>query len=100
MPSLRSLIDPGGGSLGFHVRRLQTKLEGLRQRLREATARLLGETVANVVEQVVHRMLDPAGVPDPDPPRRPRDYEPNSPLWHRPDVPDYDYDPDSAYLHE
>src|ERR1700722_7001040 len=97
MPSLRSLIDPAGRSLAHHVSRLQAKLDDLRERLREAAARMLGETVANVVEQVVPNLLAPPGDPDLAPAFRPRDYRDyrrsDPPSWADPDSPESMYDP-------
>jgi hypothetical protein len=96
MPSLRALIDPAGRSLAYHVSRLQAKLDDLRQRLRETAARLLGETVADVVEQVVRGLLA-APVPNSPLPYRSRDYRPDRPRWADPDSPDHLYDPHAEY---
>ncbi len=99
MPSLRSLIDPAGRSLAHHVSRLQAKLDDLRERLREAAARMLGETVANVVEQVVRELLAPG--PDLAPVNRPRDYRDyrrsDLPSWADPDSPESMYDPHNPH---
>ncbi len=98
MPSLRSLIDPAGRSLAHHVSRLQAKLDDLRERLREAAARMLVETVATVVEQVVRELLAPG--PDLAPATRPRDYRDyrrsDLPSWVDPDSPEY-YDPHNPH---
>ncbi len=92
MPSLRSLIDPAGRSLTFHVNRLKARLDELRERLRETAARLLGETVAGVVEQTVRNLLTMPVTTAPPPVYRPRDYR-APPGWADPDSADYLYDP-------
>ena len=96
MRTLRSLIDPAGRSLAFQISRLQAKLDDLRERLREAASRLLGETVADVVQQVVHGLLTPT-CPVLPPAYPPSNYRPDSPLWGRRDSPEDLYDPDAVY---
>jgi hypothetical protein len=86
MPSLRSLIDPAGRSLAYHVRRLKAKLEDLRVRIRETLSRLLGETAGDVVQRVVHALL--ATAPTTPPPYLPREYARDGPFWDHPDAPD------------
>jgi hypothetical protein len=83
MRSLRSLIDRSGRSLTFHVDRLQSKLDELRERLREAASRLLGETMGDVVQQVVHGLLAAPGH-DPIPAYQPRDYPEYEPREYEP----------------
>ena len=99
MPTLRSLIDPAGRSLALHVTRLQAKLDDMRERLREAAARMLGETVANVVEQVVRELLATPGL-NQAPEYRPHDYRDyrnyrrsDVPSWADPESPEDMYDP-------
>jgi hypothetical protein len=92
MPSLRSLIDPAGRSLDYHVSRLKARLDEMRERIRETAARLLGETVANVVEQTVRNLLTMPVTTERPPVYRSRDYR-APPSWADPDSPDYLYDP-------
>jgi hypothetical protein len=99
MRSLRALIDPAGRSLACHVSRLKAKLDDLRERLREATARLLGETVADVVEQAVRGLLA-SPYPDLPPTLPPHSYPHDAPLWGHPEAPEDPYDPESLYRHD
>jgi hypothetical protein len=69
MPSLRSLIDPAARSLAYHVRRLKTALEDLRERIRETLSRP-GETAGDAVQRLVHALLA-TGPTTPPPNRRP-----------------------------
>jgi hypothetical protein len=78
MRSLRSLIDPGGGSLSYHVGRLRDTLSGLAGRLRAAVSAAVGEAVAGAVRDAApaeeqhdgrYAEVAPAPVPLPGPPR-------------------------------
>jgi hypothetical protein len=95
MPSLRSLIDPAGRSLAYHVRRLKAKLEDLRERIRETLSRLLGETAGDVVQRVVNALL--ATGPTTPPPYLPHDYARDGPYWNHPDAPDQHYAHEEYY---
>ena len=99
MRSLRELIDPGGRSLAFHINRLQAKLDDLRQRLREAAARLLGDTVTQVVQEIIERLLE-ATHTSPPPVYEQPDYRRDMPYWAERDPAEDDYGPQDVYLHE
>jgi hypothetical protein len=100
MDSLRSLIDPRGGSLAYHLDRLRWTLDGFRQRLREAVADALGQTMGGLVRDAVASLLDEGGneppLPHYPPPRSPR----QSALWDRPETVLHEDDPDDLLLDE
>jgi len=100
MYSLRSLIDPGGRSLAFHLDRLRRTLDGFRQRLRLAVAGALGQTVADVVRDAVAGLLDEAGTEPPIPQYQPPPYPRHSALWDRPEALENEDDPDDLLLDE
>jgi hypothetical protein len=93
MRSLRSLIDPGGRSLAYHVERLRRSLQSLGQRLRDGVAQAVGEAVAGAVADAVQALLDRlAGAPDlrgvPDRP---------APPWGMPDEAGWADEPDGLF---
>jgi hypothetical protein len=57
MHSLRSLIDPGGCSLGFHTDRLRRTLDDLAERLRHTVSQAVAEAVAGVVQTAIRTAL-------------------------------------------
>jgi hypothetical protein len=57
MPSIRSMLDPGGRLLARHLNRLSETLETFSARLREAVSSAVGETVAGVVRETVRSIL-------------------------------------------
>src|SRR5437763_1920581 len=69
MDSLRSLIDPGGRSLAFHLDRLRHTLDDLGGRLRSSLAAAVSQTAANVVRDAVEALLTPTLVPTTPPAR-------------------------------
>jgi hypothetical protein len=79
MRSFRSLIDPGGRSLAFHLDRLCLTLDALTARLRTALAEAVSQSAAGVARDTVQGLLtDPGG------PARPRyqgDYGPRRGAW-------------------
>ena len=79
MRSFRSLIDPGGRSLAFHLDRLCLTLDALTARLRTALAEAVSQSAAGVVRDTVQGLLA-----DPDLAARPRyqgDYGPRRGAW-------------------
>src|ERR1700676_2587775 len=74
--------------LAGHVGRLRDTLELLRERLREAVARAVGQTAAGAARDAVHSLLahSPA---DPDWSDRPSYARPSSGTWADPDYRDY-----------
>jgi hypothetical protein len=79
MRSFRSLIDPGGRSLAFHLDRLCLTLDALTARLRAALAEAVSQSAAGVARDTVQALLA-----DPDLPTRPRyrdDYGPRRSPW-------------------
>jgi hypothetical protein len=85
------MIRPGRRALVRHLSRLSDTLETFGERLRDAVASAVGETVAGVVRETVRAMLAEEGTIQSSqaryapPPRHPR------PLWARPD--DVDEEP-------
>jgi hypothetical protein len=61
--SLRSLIDPGGRSLAFHLDRLHRTLDELAGRLRSSLVAAVSQTAANVVRDAVEALLASAAAP-------------------------------------
>lgn len=57
LPSIRSMIDPGGRLLARHLNRLSETLETFRERLREVVSSAIGDTVAGVVRETVRTIL-------------------------------------------
>jgi hypothetical protein len=87
MRSFRSLVDPAGRPLSFHLDRLRQTLGGFRERLREAVADAVARAVGGVVRDVIAGLLDEAGSsssPQQYPPRR----QPHAALWDRPELKD------------
>jgi hypothetical protein len=84
MRSFRSLIDPAGRSLAFHLDGLSLTLDALTARLRTALAEAVSQSAAGVARDTVQGLLA-----DPDLPARPRyhdDYGPRRSSWD-----DYDH---------
>jgi hypothetical protein len=91
MRSLRSLIDPGGRSLAFHLDRLRRTLDELGGRLRSSLAAAVSQTAANVVRDAIEALLVSAAAPI-RPVLRQR-YDTQRSSWD--DFDDrYDYDPE------
>jgi hypothetical protein len=57
MRKLRSLIDPAGRSLVFHVDRLRQTLEALTSRLRSSIAESVSQMAASVVRDTIQGLL-------------------------------------------
>jgi hypothetical protein len=100
MYSLHSLIDPGGGSLAYHLDRLRRTLDGFRQRLRQAVADALGQTVGDLVRDSVASLLDEAGTEPPNTHYPPARSSRQSALWNRSQTLEYEDDPDDLLLDE
>jgi hypothetical protein len=85
MSSLHVLLAPVGQSLTERLQRLHATLEGLGERLRDAVARAVGQTVAEAVREAVLTLLadgrDRPGAPGP--PQRPSPQPPS--VWDAPD---------------
>jgi hypothetical protein len=94
MPSFRSLIDPRGRTLGYHLDRLRRTLDGYRERLRQALAGALGEAVSDFVREAVTALLDEARSTRPPPSYTPRHYHPYSSPGYRREDPRDEYDRD------
>jgi hypothetical protein len=94
MRSFRSLIDPGGRPLAHHLDRLRQTLEGYRERLREALAGALSETVGDLVRDVLVALLQEADAGQPARPYAPRPYRPPSAPYGWREGPEDEYDPD------
>jgi hypothetical protein len=79
MRSFRSLIDPGGRSLAYHLDRLCLTLDALTARLRAALAEAVSQSAAGVARDTVQGLLaDPGG---PDRPRYHDDHGPRRRAW-------------------
>lgn len=57
MPSIRSVIHPGGRLLTRHLNRLSEMLDNFRERLREAVSAAVGDMVAGVVRETIRAIL-------------------------------------------
>jgi len=75
MPSVRSLVRSGSQALARHLEQLRDALDTLGERLRDALARAVSQSVAAAVREAVLA----EGPPRPPPDERPRD--PPPPLW-------------------
>jgi hypothetical protein len=97
MRKLRSLIDPGGRSLIFHLDRLRQTLDALTARLRAAVAEAGSQAAAGVVRDTIQGMLaDPAMR---ERPRYREEYGPRRNSWDDYDGP-YRSDPERPYRHD
>jgi hypothetical protein len=99
MRKLRSLIDPGGRSLIYHLDRLRQTLDALTTRLRAAVAEAVSQAAAGVVRDTIQGMLaDPAVR---ERPRYRADYGPRRNSWDDYDGPGpYGHDPERPYRHD
>jgi hypothetical protein len=57
VPSLRSLVDPGGRSLAFHLDRLRLTVETLASRLRASLTEAISQAAAGVVRDTLQAWL-------------------------------------------
>jgi hypothetical protein len=94
MPSFRSLIDPCGRPLAYHLDRLRRTLAGYRERLREALAAALSQAVGDAVRDALTALLREPGPCRPADPYSPRPYHPPSASYGWRHGPDDEYDPD------
>jgi hypothetical protein len=99
MRNLRSLIDPGGRSLIYHLDRLRQTLDALTARLRAAVAEAVSQAAAGVVRDTIQGMLADPSVREK--PRYRDDYGPRRNSWDDYDGPGpYRYDPERPYRHD
>jgi hypothetical protein len=79
MRSLRSLIDPGGRSLIYHLDRLRATLDALIARLRSSIAEAISQSAAGVVRDTIQGLL--ASPASQTRPRYHDDYDPRRSSW-------------------